>query len=248
MNKFEYWFLDTAIEEVIGFSWIVPDEQYGCIAINRDPLELTVDEIANIFYKLFQKGYLLAASSEDFDNSGQIKGGFMPSLLEITAALREEVNLGYYLTAQGGNQWETVSNPQWEQYFSWPLGIEPVNEGEIVCGSREVGENLISMIHLLSPGNSRLEVIPGTVMWETLTPWEATYWKTLPIGYRIRYQFTYSDVEEYSTFEEDEGWVEWIKNEDGRDERQPIEFVRQRQQAQEWYRNTKRWYTNYYFQ
>jgi hypothetical protein len=41
MNKLEYWFLDTAVEEVIGFSWIVPDERYGNLLLENSTARLS---------------------------------------------------------------------------------------------------------------------------------------------------------------------------------------------------------------
>jgi len=46
---------------------------------------------------------------------------------------------------------------------------------------------------------------------QTLTPWQATYWKTLPIGYQIWFK----NVEKYSLFQNRERsfWrYEWGKN------------------------------------
>ncbi len=241
MNRFEYWFLDIAVEEVIGFGWIVPDDQYGCIAIDRAPLELTIDEIADILHSLFQKGDLMAVSAEDFDDLRQIKGGFIPSLVEIKAALREEINLGYYLTLKGGEQWESVSKPKWNQYFHWGYNV-------LMCADRAIGERLLAEHDLLFADELDSYIILETSMWEEVVPWQATYWKNLPIGYRVHFQSQSSNeqLEKFSTFDEGEGWVDFIRHKDGRVERQPQTLIARRKQSQEWYDNIRQWYINYF--
>jgi hypothetical protein len=57
---------------------------------------------------------------------------------------------------------------------------------------------------------------------------------------------SYTEVEEFRTLEEDEGWIEWLRYEDGRAERLSPEFMAERRKAEEWCRNIANWYTNYF--
>ena len=34
----------------------------------------------------------------------------------------------------------------------------------------------------------KFKIDPATAVWEELTPWQATYWKTLPHGYQVSFQ------------------------------------------------------------
>ena len=217
MNKFEYWFLDTVVERPLHFNDLLPHPTYGCLDINRAPLELSLTEMAKIMEGLFQRGDLLVIppSEERFD----LTQGFIPSRAQIEAALSERLNLFYFLTPQGGQRWESVSNPKWEQYFSWV-------EGYLTCASREMAEKILAIRHLLPYGNSRYHVIPETAMWETLTPWQATYWKTLPVGYQVNYQ--------YYIVEKDEM------------QEQSQELLEQECEAEKYYFRICKWYTDYY--
>ncbi len=144
-----------------------------------------------------------------------------------------ENNLGYFLTSQGAEKWESFSDPQWDHYISWiTVYVDSLESGkevcksEITCADRSIVERLIQIPYLLSLDNSPIELIPNTVVWETLAPWQVTYWKTLSTGYRAKYQF--------------------VSLENDRRERQFPDLVRQKRKAQTWYRDISNWYTNYY--
>jgi len=224
MNKFEYWFLDTAVEMIIGVSWIIPDQQYGLLGINRAPLNLSITEIAHILYSLFQQGDLLAFGPSDTDDFDLIEK-FAPSLSEIEDALEEKFPLAYFLTPQGGEKWESVSKPKWEQYYIWTQGFDVIDEGQLICANREIAEKLLASSHLFSYGNCRNYIIPGTQVWEILTPWTATYWKTLPIGYYVCYQ--------KRTVEIDENQLSF-------------ELKERETKAEEERRFLRKWYTDYF--
>jgi hypothetical protein len=218
MNKLEYCFLDNAVEEVIGFSWIVPDERYGYLAINRAPLNLTVAEITDVLHGLFQKGDLLAITPSDLDEYG-VNRGFIPSKSEIDLAIYQKINLFYFLTSQGGNKWESVSHPNWNFYLSGYDGCSS-------CADRKLLEAYLALYHLIDHGNSRAYIIPGTESWETLTPFQPTYWKTLPIGYQVRYETKIVEFDESA-------------------KRDP-KLIERDKQAKNWCYSTRIWYTNYF--
>jgi hypothetical protein len=224
MNKFEYWFLDTAVEEVIGFSWIVPNEQYGDLGINRAPLNLTVAEITDVLHGLFQKGDLLAVTSSEtplYKLEDFINRGFIPSKSEIESAIHQKINLGYFLTIQGGEKWELFSQPNWNLYWT--------GYGNFLSGvDRKLLETYLALYHLIDHGNTRACIIPGTESWEILTPWQATYWKTLPIGYEVRYESRSVEFDEAA-------------------KRDP-KLIEREKQANNWYSSTRIWYTNYFKQ
>ena len=214
MDKLEYWFLDTAVEMVIGLSWVIPDEKYGTLGINRAPLNLTVTKIADMLHSLFQQGDLLVTTPSDLNDFGFTRG-FTPSYTDIKAALEGQFPLFYFLIPQGGVRWESVSRPKWEWYFKWVEGTEPIDEGDLACANRELAEKLLALCHLLSSGNCHSYLIAGTEVWERLTPWQPTYWKTLPVGYRVRYQRSSIEIDELSE--------------------QSLELIESEKQATAWY-------------
>lgn len=34
-----------------------------------------------------------------------------------------------------------------------------------------------------------VRVVPGSERWDAVRPWQATYWKELPAGHRVRFAF-----------------------------------------------------------
>ena len=72
-------------------------------------------------------------------------------------------------------------NPDWNRYFFHQANKE---SGEIASSDRDLIEELLKKDSLLHDW----ALVGGTEEWEILEPWEATYWKTLPRGYRVRYQ------------------------------------------------------------
>ena len=238
MDKIDYWFLDTAISELIGFSWIVPDEKYGGLAINRSPLPLSMDEINETLYKLFQNGMLLAIRTDDMINASEAKitlsecykvflnKGFAPCHQEIDSALKQEQGetLCYFLTEKGGKLWEDYSRPQWDKY-RFHAGNSKTNT--LTSSSYEVAVKTIETQHLVDFGGSYHFPIMDTIRWEFFTPWQPTYWKILPCGYEISYQVKCVDTDE-------------IKNESEK-------LIEERKQAEKWNEKIGNWYSNYYF-
>jgi hypothetical protein len=82
------------------------------------------------------------------------------------------------------------------------------------------------LYHLIDHGNSRAYIIPGTELWETLTPFQPTYWKTLPIGYQVRYETKIVEFDESA-------------------KRDP-KLIEREKQAKNWCYSTRIWYTNYF--
>lgn len=236
MNKFEYWFLDVAIEMSIGICWIVPDIR-GNLAINKRPLPLSLLEMAEVLHKLFQKGYLLASHSCE-----ETSVGFTPNKSEIREALElasqpivddfgEKYfnSFSFFVTKAGGKSWESVSLPKWSQYI---LHYSDKNNISTIYGSdKSVIEKIIEVEHLLNfDGDGyHIEPIKSTVKWDTIKPWHPTYWKTLPSGYRVSYQFKTAYCGEYLD----------VLN-------QSKEFINLKEELEIWCNDLKKWYTNFY--
>jgi hypothetical protein len=223
MDKYEYWFLDSAIKDVIGLSWIVPNEQ-NCLAVNRLALDLNVAEISGVLDRLFQRGDLAATTPADcLFQRGDLAAtrGFTPSHEQIVAALNEQIPLSYFLTVQGGERWEAYSKPDWSKYFSGVMNLD-TQEAELEGATKNVIDKYLEVKCFLS---NIYWCISGTEIWETLTPYHATYWKSLPVGYRVRYQFKEGEI--FSPSETDLNYSEY-------------------QQANEWYSNIRKWYIDYF--
>ena len=84
----------------------------------------------------------------------------------------------YYLTPQGGARWEAVANPNWDIFFGGRIGYDP-DEAYLESKNRDLLKRKLGLSEFLSS----VVHIPGSEKWEILKPWQATYWKNLPMGW-----------------------------------------------------------------
>ena len=178
MDKDEYWLLDSVVESWCPLVWLVA-KNVGELLNKRDH-SLNRDELISVLNRLFRRGDLLAHPRGKFVE----KEIFIPTEIEIEAALSRRLDCFYGLTLQGGARWEEVSQPHWERYISDSVYAEP-QEGEIIGSDRDLVEQYDS----LSDYDSGISVVPGSKRWDVLRPWQATYWKELPVGHRLRFKY-----------------------------------------------------------
>jgi hypothetical protein len=207
MNKDEYWLLDSVVESWVPLSWLV-FENVGEVLNKRDH-GLSRDELITVLNHLFQRGDLLARLRE----KSVKKETFRPTRTEIEEALSGRLDCFYGLTSQGGARWEEVSNPQWERYLTAWVSADP-NEGEIVGSDLR----MVKKYDSLSDYHLGVAVVPGSKRWDVLRPWQATYWKQLPLGHRVRFSF-----------------YAWQERPPGKDDRE----------LYEWLKEVHNWYTPY---
>ena len=109
--------------------------------------------------------------------------------------------IAYYgLTQEGGAQWEAFAAPDWEKYIAG--GSQP-DEGEyemweLICGDKnwrsadkdwpEPVQNWLEEYIESMCFYDQKEVILESVEWDYVTPWQATYWKQLDGGDRVRFR------------------------------------------------------------
>jgi hypothetical protein len=209
MDKTEYWFLDLVVKYYDRLK-VLNHPELEVIA-NRKHHGLNSNEVAEMLYGLCQRGDIIT----------RLEGHEIQlPLAGIKEGLSGEANIYYGLTAQGGARWEEYSNPDWDRYADEAWGIDP-NEGEISATTRELVERHLSFQDI---GNYR--VCPGSEVWDILSPWEATYWKTLPTGHRLRLEY---EPDEKSSWDLSTEYL----------------LVEQRQRRQEEYWSLLKWYTNY---
>ena len=209
LHKIEYLILCSAIKNYETLQNVALDWR------------LSHTEVAIAAEHLFQKGYIKARfPTEDL-------GGVQDLSLtrsEIQAHLDGQLNAFYYLTPQGGACWEALSHPDWNKYFGGYLarGIDiekNLQQSEIICQDRQLIEHLLTITeHIFD-----LTIIADTEVWENIEYWKATYWKTLPKAYRVRYQ--------YQNF----AWCI--------DSSTPQEWIEKDRQAKQWYSEILHWYT-----
>lgn len=207
MDKNEYWLLDSAVEARQSLKCLVSEDVEA--GFNKRSHGLNRDELIEVLGHLFQRGDLLAKLIEKSVSAGF----FIPTQTEIEDAFDGRLTCFYGLTLQGGARWEEVAQPHWERYISDFVYAEP-REGQIIGSDRDLVEQYDSM----SQHNSDISVIPGSKHWDVLRPWQATYWKELPVGHRLRFKY------------------EWV----GRSP-EPTD-----PKISEWFKEIHNWYTPFY--
>ncbi|MDM9384717.1 hypothetical protein QUB80_29085 [Chlorogloeopsis sp. ULAP01] len=231
MNKVEYLILKSALE--------FPE---ALINVAKD-YNISRTEVVISANNLFQNGNILAEMRNVEDKilgdliAEQVKSEKHLSTLltpifeveklivltpsQIEANLDGELGALYYLTSQGGARWESVAHPDWDRYCVVNIGFNEsgeIAESQVICPSKQFVEKFLSINCYVSA----VVHVPGTEVWDVLEPWQATYWKNLPKGYRVRFQGSHN---EWSI--DSDTSPEWIEAND---------------QANEWYWEFRQWY------
>ncbi|WP_155968903.1 hypothetical protein [Kamptonema formosum] len=180
---------ETAIQQAEYFIVRRVWESFGDCNQNLQDVALDFNlsqaDILIAAHNLFQKGDILAEVYRDGTKFSDVA----MTLEEIQATLDGKLQPYYYLSAEGGSRWEAVFSPNWNRYYKYVCrdyrsGKIPEYECEILSADRQLIKKLLSVSTYIWS-----EVpIPGTEVWDVLEPWQATYWKTLPRAYRVRYK------------------------------------------------------------
>ncbi|MEM6989434.1 MAG: hypothetical protein AAF721_03020 [Myxococcota bacterium] len=101
----------------------------------------------------------------------------LAAAVDEDASVRRSQRRSYFgLTSRGGVAWESIAEPAWPRYVDASWGTDPneaiVTGADLACLRPWVAANI--------------RAISGFGAWEVVRPWPATYWKTLPLGRRLR--------------------------------------------------------------
>lgn len=180
----EYWLLET-----------VADSRFPVCALTRSDLELYLNKkghgltratLVETFYRLLSLG-LIYAENESI--------GFISTEEQIELVLDEPRGVGFYnpklhtyygLTQVGGAQWEAFAAPDWQKFIDGGhLFSDEYVDGiwELICADKEWLKRYIESLFYGGPKEVNLE----SVQWDYIAPWQATYWKQLDGGHRVRF-------------------------------------------------------------
>ncbi|RKU19974.1 hypothetical protein C6503_06825 [Candidatus Poribacteria bacterium] len=193
----EYWLLETVVEHELEICALVDDDLE--LHLNKKGHGLTRASLVETFYRLLSLGLIYAKNEEM---------GFILTAEQIELALDEpkrwvgvpvdEREVTYYgLTQEGGAQWEAFAAPDWEKYITASFQLTDNGEYEIwelICGNKDWGnwgkadKNwLEAYIESMCFYNQK-ELFLASIAWDSVTPWQATYWKQLDGGHRVRFR------------------------------------------------------------
>lgn len=191
MHISERCILEYAFDAFIPLQWLVyPSELTE--TLNKPFHNLSRDNLASTLHTLFLARYIIAQRIQD-DNIIY----FSPDIQYIELALnhpftsKTTATIAYGLTPQGGDAWEKEVQPDWNKYiyqYFEGLANNALGRGEII--STDQATTAFHLTQLKASGVPISGIISASEQWDTLHPWQATYWKALPTGYRVTFSYT----------------------------------------------------------
>lgn len=177
----ERWVLEYVVETRYPVDWfgVATDSEFKRLT-NGELAGLQVDELREALVRLASAGMV------EVGNSTASGWHAVPSLDEpaLRAAITGSSPLTFGLTPLGGNRWESLAHPDWGRYvrarYARSLG------GEVIAQDRDLAESWIRWHQFYPPG---FVAVPGSLVAGEIVPWQATYWKNLPCGWRITFQY-----------------------------------------------------------
>jgi hypothetical protein len=206
-SRAEFWLLDIAIQECVPIADLISGD--AAAGLNLRDHQCTPEELADGLERLFADRLI-----SSYRHGGRHRRRFL-TRPEIEVELRrpklapapdDPLQLGdrhpdetyYRLTLAGGAAWEAFARPDWN-YFVDGVGTTVGNEnlcdppypcrGYAISPSRRIVEQYLSLARYIGH-----EVDHASIRWDIVSPWKATYWKTLPKAHRVRYKMIYRDV------------------------------------------------------
>lgn len=176
--------------------------------------------LATLFLRLFKDSRLLCFRRCDSDgvHGGNLFGRLheqkrflSPSQEEIEEHLVSDKGpdaLFYALAPRGADEWEQCARPDWSRYIfdAYDSGGE-VSEGKRIDTIELVGQrSRLAEAMTIIPGYRWL---PGSERWQDFSPWNVTYWKTLPQGAMVTFAADADLVVRNYVTEESRRWQEF---------------------------------------
>ena len=201
MDEAEFWLLDVVVTGRVHMDWLLWEELE--VALNRPVHGLDPDALLDLVDRLFRGGFIDAYELRPGDDGEDLRRSLDRS--EIEAALHGcGPGFSYGMTSRGGARWEAVAKPDWSRFLDESAGLDP-DEVE-VCGLDRDRVAAHIRRHTL------FAVTPGNELWKTLIPWQATYWKTLPRGYRVTAGWQHEAPTKTPDWESYQRWIQWYTN------------------------------------
>lgn len=175
MDRDTYWLLDAVVSSYRPLRMIALEYNVGYV-LNKPWHGMDEKQLVQALHTAFTEGDLVALVIEN----GMQGDFFVPTMHDLRAATERIGNLYYGLTPQGGARWEQASAPRWDLFVEYYYNLEV---GEITATTRELAHR-----YLATQPYDGIGIVEGSEHWQVLTPWPATYWKSLPIGHMVSFR------------------------------------------------------------
>ena len=177
----EYWLLEAAVEAAFPVCWLDWSELEE--AINKPGHGMSRTLLIESMQNLIVKGFVEVFHTDHWGDPLRL------STSDIDNFLNEDRNnkcYFYRLTAKGGASWEMFACPNWDFYIYnefAPLSENDILVGSLVCSNESYLEQCFC-----SMSKHDFEVDENSIKWDFIEPWQATYWKQLPRGFRVSFR------------------------------------------------------------
>jgi len=184
--------------------------------MNKPPHRLQTNDLTNRLLKLMDNELISFEQNEKICYpSCYLISEFLESISKIPvtklASGELEWNLLVQLTAKGGSYWESMFNPQWNRFH-----IHSISFGESEDESNwDLEYGCLTLLHRsINIQKQFFNILEGEIPVERVSPWQATYWKTLSEGHKASFTVRgdYFDVIPQSAREELNNLHTWRKN------------------------------------
>jgi len=180
MQYGEFWILETAVDWHVPFCYVDGPREFLQAQWNKPWHAMPRSTLLNTFERL-QLSREIAVWDENGDEMTLTRAELND---EIEARERGPNVKAYGLTPKGGARWERFAKADWNRYHSYEWDIDNEDVLEIATTSHEVTERAFRYIVPWCD----FRIFPETVERRTLHPWSVTYWKSLRIGYSVRFK------------------------------------------------------------
>ncbi|NNJ28121.1 hypothetical protein LzC2_42320 [Planctomycetes bacterium LzC2] len=201
LTRGEYWILNSLIHYGFPlFYYREPDRFLRSFVPGGRGHGLTESEVIVALLGMFNAGWIEGETILRQERSVQpTRTPFIATGAEIRRAFeperyyregdphrrrRRDPEVAIRLTAEGGAVWEAFTEPRWEEFFDhWHKPEDgPFETQTIRTVCREHATRFLSYWAELE------QFDPRKIVWKPVAPFEATYWKTLPVGFEASFR------------------------------------------------------------
>jgi len=154
--------------------------------MNKPSHGLSPDELSRHFFMLWSAGLIECSAASSGDQvSPDLQRAKDQFVRTENWPPSDDSCLIYRLSQSGGDAWEQFARPDWNKYLVTSEGDKNPHEWTLTGTNRELVQHWRDLGSNFDAGFPA--PLAGTEKWELLQPWQATYWKTLPVGYRLKF-------------------------------------------------------------
>ena len=187
LTRAEYWLLETAVVSGIPFCFLPYEHYSGRMTLdamfNKTGHGLRQAELLETLVGLVNDGLIVASADGERIWAPQ-RDEIAQALVTWIEYSKYRDRVCYRLTAKGAAVWEAFAAPDWELFLDESRWSDA---GEMHTVHAVSKPRLQSYLEDRAALLSRTGIEISNLQIEELTPFEATYWKTLPQGFKATY-------------------------------------------------------------